>query len=647
MIPAVAALSAELRGMPNLTGAFDMARSFRKTATRVALAGGVCAAALAMADRTVPVIADLGIPLSGGYSLNADRVFFSNGLIGSALAQSVGDVTIENVSVTGESGSLRIPRITFTGVNLSRDELAAILSGEGNEPVWQRLSRISAQSMSAPEVSVSYEIENASQELIYRDLTARGIEDGRVAEVTSASGTFEVDAEDESGEGGFGRTTITGLDLPHLVRFYTQAVEPGESNPHRTVYESVSVEDFRMTDSEQVEMNIASLTGSDVQVKLLDRPFQSVIADFGALEGRDDLTREEAATIMAFIVDIIDSVGFGEMEMRDVSLRSPEDDDVSITISRAAMSRFEAGALSSGVIEGIDIATPEGSASIQSVTSEGFSFAPMREAFRQMQANPDENLDRETVRHLIPNFGTSRITGLASSFTMEETGEEIEFNLGEMEITATEPRGGVPTNVRFAFDDLAFDLPADTGEEGIEQLRAMGYERLDLSGAMAARWNGTANELVISEMSFSGVDIGSVSLRGVLGNMTENIFVADQSAAFMALMSGTVKNVHVMLENKGGVERALQIQARDMGTTPDMLKMQFGMMATAMLPAMLGNSDQARSLSQAIGQFITNPGELEISATARNGEGIAFGEFLTISQPAALLEKIDLSATAR
>jgi hypothetical protein len=624
-----------------------MSRSFRKSATRFALAGGVCLAALGVADRTVPIVVDVAMPLSGGYSLSADRIFFSNGLIGSAIAQSVGDVTIENVAIESAMGSYRVPSITFTGVNLSRDELTAILSGEGDEPVWQRLARISAQSFSAPEVVVSYEADAASQELIYRDLSATGIVEGRIAQVSSESGSFAVEAEDESGQGSFGRTTITGLDLPHLVRFYTQTIEPGADNPHRIVYETVSVEDFRLTDGDEVEMSIASLSGSQVQVRLLDRPFQSILADLSALEGRDDLSREEAATLMAFIVDIVDSVGFGEMEMIDIALRNLEDDDVKITVSRAAVSSMAGGAFSSGVIEGIDIATPEGNARIDSMSSEGFSFAPMSEAFRQMQANPGEHLDRESVRRLIPNFGTFRITGLTSNFPMEETGEEIDFSMREMEITATEPRGGLPTNVRFAFDDLAFDLPADTGEEGVERLRAMGYERLELSGAVATRWNEAANELVVSEMSFSGVDIGSVSIRGVLGNMNESIFNPNQTVALMALMSGTVKNLHVMIENEGGVERALEIQAKDMGTTPDALRMQFGMMATAMLPAMLGNSEQARSLSQAIGQFVANPGELEISATARNGEGISFGEFLAISQPAALLEKIDLSATAR
>jgi hypothetical protein len=647
MIPAVEELSAKLRGMLTETGAFDMARSFRKTAIRFALAGGVCAAALAMADRTLPVVVDLAIPLGDGYSLSADRIFFSNGLIGSALAQSAGDVTIENIRVEGETGGFHIPNITFTGVNLSRDELTSIFSDEGDEPVWERLTRISAQTISAPEVTISYEIENASQELVYRDVTARGIVDGRIAEISSPSGSFDVEAEDESGQGSFGRTMINGLDLPHVVRFYTQAIEPGAANPHRTVYESFSVEDFRLTDSEQVEMVIGRMSGSDVQVRLLDRPFQSIIADLGALEGRDDLSREEAGTLMAFIVDIIDSVGFGDLEMTDIRMQNLEDDDVRITISRASMSSMAGGAFSSGTIEGIDIATPEGSARIDSMTSEGFSFAPMREAFRQIQANPDQQLDRASVRRLIPNLGTFKISGLASNFAMEETGEEVDFSLRELEVTATEPRGGVPTNVRFAFDDLAFDLPADTGEEGVERLRAMGYERLELSGAVATRWNEAANELVISEMSFSGVDMGSVSIRGVLGNMNENIFNPNQTVALMALMSGTVKSLHLMVENEGAIERALEIQARDMGTTPDALRMQFGMMATAMLPAMLGNSEQARSLSQAIGQFIANPGELEISATARNGQGIAFAEFLAISQPAALLEKIDLSATAR
>jgi len=624
-----------------------MARSFRKTAARFALAGGVCAAALAIADRSVPIVADLAMPLSDGYSLSVDRVFFANGLIGSAIAQSPGDVTIENIAIEGAMGDFRIPSMTFTGVNLSRDELTTLLSGAGDEPIWQRLSRISAQSLSAPEIIATYEIENTSQKLIYRDLVASGIVEGRIAEISSHSGSFEIEAEDESGNGSFGRTAITGLDLPHLVRFYSNAIQPGEANPHRTVYEAVSVEDFRLTDGNEVEMRIGRLSGSEVQVRLLDRPFDEVIADLGALEGRDDLSREEAATVMAFIVDIIDSVGFGNMEMTDISLRSLENDDVEFTIARVAMSSMAGGAFSSGVIEGIDIATPDGSASIESMSSEGFSFAPMREAFRQIQANPEERLDRESVRRLIPNFGTFRINGLTSNFAMEETGENIDFSMREMEITATEPRGGLPTNVRFAFDALAFDLPANTGEEGIERLRAMGYERLDLSGAVATRWNEPTNELVISEMSFRGVEMGSISLRGVLGNMNENIFSANQTVALMALMSGTVKSLHVMIENEGGVERALEVQAKDMGTTPDALRTQFGMMATAMLPAMLGNSEQALGLSQAIGQFVANPGELEISATARNGDGIAFGEFLAISQPAAILEMIDLSATAR
>jgi hypothetical protein len=624
-----------------------MSRSFRKTATRFALAGGVCVAALVVADRTVPIVVDVAMPLSGGYSLSADRVFFSSGLIGSAFAQSVGDVTIENVAIETAMGSYRVPSITFTGVNLSRDELAAILSGEGDEPVWQRLARISAQSFSAPEVAVSFEADGANQELTYRDLTATGIAEGVIAQVSSESGSFAVEAEDESGEGSFGRTAITGLDLPHLVRFYTQTIEPGADNPHRTVYETVSVEDFRMTDGDEVEMNIASLSGSQVQVRLLDRPFQAILADLSALEGRDDLSREEAATLMAFIVDIVDSVAFGEMEMTGIAMRNLEDDDVRITVDRAAVSSMAGGAIERGLIEGIDIATPEGNARIASMSSEGFSFAPMSEAFREMQANPDEQLDRETVQRLIPNFGTFRIAGLTSNFAMEETGEDIDFSMREMEITATEPRGGLPTNVRFAFEDLAFDLPADTEEDGIERLRAMGYERLDLSGAVAARWNEAANELVISEMSFSGVDMGTLSIRGVLGSMNQSIFDANRTVALMALMSGTVKNLHVTIENEGAVERALEVQAKDMGTTPDALRMQFGMMATAMLPAMLGNSEQARGLSQAIGQFLANPGELEISATARDGDGIAFGQFLSISQPAALLEQIDLSATAR
>ena len=624
-----------------------MARSFRRTATRFALAGGVCIAALAIADRSAPIVSSLNVPLSGGYTLTTGKIHFSNGLIGSALAQSAGNVTIENIEVVSATGTLRIPSITFQGATLSRDELTAILSGTGDGPLWQRLSRISAQSMAAPTVEISYDVDGISQSLTYSNMSATSIVDGRIAQMSAESGSFEIEANDGSGTGEMGRTSVSGLDVPHLVRFYTEAAVAGEPNPHRTVYESVSVDAFQFSDGEEVEMRIARISGSEVSVRLLDQTFDMIMTDMSELEGRDDLSREEAMKLISIMVDMFDSVGFGNMEATAISLRNLEDEDITITIDRMAMSNMEGSAVLTGAIEGVAVDTPQGSVSIDSMSSEGFSFTPMREAFATMQANPATQLDRNTALSLLPDFGTFRISGVNSNFTMDDSGDDITFSMREMEITATEPRGGIPTNGRFAFEKIAFDLPADTGEESIERLRELGYERINVSGAVAARWNQPANELVISEVSFSGEDMGSIALRGVLGSMSENIFSPNQAVAMVALMGGTVKNLHLMIDNEGLAERVIEMQAKDMGTTADALRMQFGMMATAMLPAMLGNSEQARALSQAIGQFVASPGELEISATAKENGGIAFTEFLSISQPAALLEKIDLSATSR
>jgi hypothetical protein len=624
-----------------------MARSFPKSATRALLAGGVCLLALAVADRTVPVQSDLRIATEDGSSFTIGRVFFSNGLIGSAIAQSPGDVTIENVEIEGAAGSLRIPSITFIGSPMTREELQAILSGEGDDPIWQRLARISAQSFTAPEFVIAYEVEEASQEIVYRDVTARGIDEGRIAEITSASGELTVEAEGQSGTGGFGRTHVTGIDLPHFVRFYTEAAAEGEENPLRVVYESALLEDFRFADENDVEIGIGRVEATQVTARLLDRPLNEIAAELSELEGREDLTREDAGTLLLAIADMMDSVGIGDMQITDLSLRDSGDEQVTMTIDRMAASGVEAGGLAQGAIEGFSIETPQGSARIDAINSTGFSFAPMREAFRQMGADPAAEISRDSIRRLVPNLGTLTISGVASNFVDEESGDEMSFSLRGMEITATDTREGIPTNLRLAIDDLAFDIPADAEEDALVRLRDLGYERLDVSGALATRWNEATNELVISEMAFSGDEMGSIALRGALGNVTQDVFSANQAASMAALMGGTVKNLHLLLEDDGLVQRILEMQASEMGSTADALRMQFGMMATAMLPAMLGNSEQARELGQAVGQFLSQPGELEISATARDGAGIAFGQFLTITQPAGLLEQIDLSATAR
>jgi hypothetical protein len=61
---------------------------------------------------------------------------------------------------------------------------------------------------------------------------------------------------------------------------------------------------------------------------------------------------------------------------------------------------------------------------------------------------------------------------------------------------------------------------------------------------------------------------------------------------------------------------------------------------------MLGNSPQAKSLGQAVARFIAKPGRLVVNAKAKSPTGLGVAELLTLSEPASLFNKLDVTATA-
>ncbi len=621
-----------------------MARTFRKTTARLILAGGVAIAALAVADRSAPLLGKFSISFGDGAVLKTDGIRLGNGLIGSALAQSPGEVTIDNVEVASGTASFQIPRITFSGVNLSREELTSLFGAGGSGALWERLASISADSVEIPEIVIEQNMDGVTQRVVYENVTATDIVDGRIGEIVAAGGAFEAEGGDEAGKGSFGRTSIKGFDLPLLLQFYTRAAGDGP-NPRRTVYESFELDDLVMTAEGEVEFRIARLSGSEFTLRLLQRPFEAMAAEIAALEGREDPTPEETARLMSFVADVFDAFGFEEMEATEITMRSLRDEAFEGRISRIAFT--SEGASLGTRLENLSIETEAGSATIDSISSEGFSFQPMIESMRQFGADPAAEIDEAALRRMVPAFGTVTIAGLDADIAPEGPGSEMGFSMGQMQITADAPHEGIPTNFRFAFDNVAFDVPADSGVEGLEQVRALGYERIDVSGVFASQWNKATNEVVITEFSFSGEEMGSVALRGVLGNMTEAITNPDQDVAKAAVMNGTLKNVHLMIDDEGLAERLLERQAEEMGATPDALRMQFGMMATAMMPAMLGGSAQAQALAEAVGAFIAEPGELEVSAVSREQEGVPLKSLRAIGQPAGLLEQFEVSAEKR
>jgi hypothetical protein len=239
-------------------------------------------------------------------------------------------------------------------------------------------------------------------------------------------------------------------------------------------------------------------------------------------------------------------MAIGSLEAVGIEIRDPSSKaQAAGRVQRIAYTGATGAQPADARIEGLDIATRDGRARVAAVAFTGFAFGPTIDGLRELAERPPAEADSAALRKLIPTLGTMRLSGLDFDVPNESAPgpkkENIRFGVKDMELTADQPINGIPTNLRLAVDHLTFDVPGDTTEQGLKDLAAMGYRAVDLSWTTAASWNEPGSELLVREVSLRGSQMGSVTLRGVLGNVGRDVFNPDSALALVALVGATAK----------------------------------------------------------------------------------------------------------
>ena len=136
----------------------------------------------------------------------------------------------------------------------------------------------------------------------------------------------------------------------------------------------------------------------------------------------------------------------------------------------------------------------------------------------------------------------------------------------------------------------------------------------------------------------------SFKLTGVIGNVPRDLFAGNMAQAQAAAFGAQVKGAEIDVRNSGVVEMGLAMQAKQSGQTPQAVQQMLVAGAAMGIPAMLGGGAAAKEIASAVAKFAADPKRLRINATAPNGLGAA--DFMLLSNPAALLEKLSVSASA-
>lgn len=581
-------------------------------------------------------------------------------LLSAAFAQTPDSFSLENVTFTLGPVTYEAKRMEFAGAGMSRSDIESAFSSSAVQPLAERLGKLSARQITIPELKITQKIGTETHTTVYRNAVFKDVVGGRIASAISDTAGGEIVSPKGKAVYSAGRSTLSDIDMPALVKLF-EAKAASSADPMQRIYGAFTVENLDMVDAEGTAIKLSRMNGRDFMARPTKDSWAGTISLIGELSDKEKPSASEEARILSTAAEILGAFDIAFVEATGIEAKgSPKSDvaDLTARIDRIAYTSASGSQPSDARMEGMEFTRTDGTVKIGTISFTGFSFASTLDALKSLTPESLKNPDPATVRKLIPTIGTMHISGLDIDIPDTDKGsdkskgksqakpERVKATLKDFEITADQPRNAVPSNIRIGLQNLAIALPPNSKEDGIRDLLDLGYKTLDMSFLVAAAWNEAKEEIAVSELSFQGKDMGSISLTGLFGNVSKDIFSPDTALATVALVSARAKTLDITVENKGLFERFLTKTAKEEKTTPEALRTTYATAAAVAMPAMIGNSEQAKALSKAIARFVAKPGRLTINAEAKEADGLGVSDVIMLAEPSAVLEKLNVSARA-
>ncbi len=577
---------------------------------------------------------------------------------------SAADVVLENLSINAGYQTYAIKRIDVQGSSLSAEELTALLTGKTADVIGT-LARFDATRISIPELSMTQEFAGVAATGVYRDFVMEGISKGKVASTTTREMTTTSPGLSEEPltkmEGRMGRMTLKDFDMTTLARVVIEK-QSGPDQPLTTLYGTYEAESYTIS-SPLYEISIGKVSGSGFQGRPMAVPLLEALSKLPKLPaaGAEPTTPpnpEQMKPFMALVAGVYNDFAFSDTQMNDVKIAikaGPKPQ--SFSIARIGMRDFAKARIGEMSMEGLTTALDQGSIKLATIKLKDLNFQAFLKLFQLMSekgfgdpAKPEESpLAGVDPRAFVPSIGQFTMTGLdvdvPSPVAVDAAAQPVapagstKLSIGTFDLQTSNWLMAIPTKVAMTLDKLALTLPP--GSPPAADLKALGIDTLNLSSKLAAGWDETTQDLTIDALSVDAGQLGSLSAKGALGNISKDLFVGDPMLQQVALFSATFKALEVDVKNSGLMEASFAASAKEQGMTPDELKSNLITAVSVGLPAMLGNSDESKKVAEALAKFIASPKSLKFSANAPRGFGAS-----DMLDPASIGEKLKLSATA-
>ncbi|MFC5418503.1 hypothetical protein ACFPOB_02890 [Bosea eneae] len=628
-----------------------------------------------------------------GRRLASSRPLTTAGLLLLLLANpaAAADFQLDNLKLDFGKFVVSIPKLDVKGTPLDRDSFRALLLSSASaapaggvagaiagasqavqpgESVITRLGKLNASEISAPTLVMEQTFGPQKQVTTYRNIKFSDIREGRIGRGESSDGTIKVEgAATGPMNGEIKRTSFEVLDLMQIARIFGEKAKPGETAPLQPIIGKIDQDGYVLDLGEQGKITAGKASLRGFKARVASEPMGELLTRIAELSDESEKaahnlnSKEDPAVsdardrkLLVAMAEIFDAVDYGSGEIRDIvmSLKTPpkpgaKAEPVDMRFSRIAFG--EDAPEKSGVsIEGLQF---EGGGAKGVVGLIGYSGFSLEGVIREVKAVAASAVDIKALdfRRFIPKLGTVKMSGVQMTVPQEgkrgrPAGPPMQVGLGNFELKTGEQLNGIPTDMTLSLDQITFPIVESADNPAAKDLLAMGYRTLDLSAKLSLAWQEASKEFAIRTLSLGGVGMAKLDATGTLGNIGKEIFTGDLALAQVALLGATAKTVELKLQNLGLAEKLIENEAKKSKRNVEDVRREYGMMASLGLAAILGPSDGAKTLANAVARFVAKPGTLTVKATAKTPTGLGLADVIALGEPTEIFEKIDVDATA-
>ncbi|MEN3929580.1 hypothetical protein WJT86_00725 [Microvirga sp. W0021] len=614
------------------------------------------------------------------------------------------DVSFDNISAEFFLLKINMPKVEIKGSSLQKADIEKMFAKD--TPVADRIKALSAYTANSIDIPTMTFVLDAStgdaSKFVkfsgdYKDVKLEKVANGKIGKTSVANGGLDVDASGILSMNYNAKSySMNDFNFVHVFRAWEDKAGP-EDKEAVALYSSAQIESISGSAKDENGSQTFEYGKYNVsqgsKFKLPSKPLKETVNEVIAILNDKDAQKNKDEALKRFkaiapqAIEFIENYYFETYTLDSYKMTqvlTPKGQEgVTINASTGKI-EFSPKQLSVSDIT-VSVPTAKAEVKIGSVSNKGFSIDPLLATAKTLLAKPDNSLSEEDGMSLAlamySNLGTTSFDNIdikavapkpvvqqddeddeeTTDETVEETtssqatsGETIDINVKAKNFTfkLENPVNNIPSAVRISFDNLQFPATLfalkgdEKGLKAMENLKKVGLENLNVSYAVDASWNKDANELHINEIKTAEESMGSTLIKGTIGNFTSAMFTTDKQAATLSALGLLVKDLSLHHEDKGMLNKLIELNAEEKGITPEQIKSTVPMMA-AFIPEPFASMESVKTIKDAALKFWANPGKLDISIKAKDGKGLGLADFMSVKQnPAAIDGKIDVKASA-